>query len=116
MRISIKIVVLAILLSGAFALFYRFFLSTKMADNAGWTPEGLSQIVNSSNNLGLKLFELIQQSNSNNNIVISPYGVFSNLLLLYNGAGGETYEELKNVLNSSEQTMLIQILENYMIF
>ena len=102
MRISIKIVVLAILLSGAFALFYEIFLSTKMADNAGWTPEGLSQIVNSSNNLGLELFKIIQQNNQNNNIIISPYGVFSNLLLLYNGAGGETYEELKNVLNLSE--------------
>ena len=103
MRIPIKIVILAILLSGVFALFYRFFyLSTKMADNTGWTPEGLSQIVNSSNNLGLKLFKLIQQNNPNNNIMISPYGVFSNLLLLYNGAGGETYEELKNVLNLSE--------------
>ncbi|MCG2868578.1 MAG: serpin family protein [Candidatus Nanopusillus sp.] len=103
MRISIKIVILVVLLSGVSALFYGFFhLSTKMADNAGWTPEGLSQIVNSSNNLGLKLFELIQQNNPNNNIIISPYGVFSNLLLLYNGAGGETYEELKNVLNLSE--------------
>jgi len=96
MRIPVKIVILVVLLIGVFALFYEFFyLSTKMANNAGWTPEGLSQIVNSSNNLGLKLFELIQQSNSNNNIVISPYGVFSNLLLLYNGAGGETYEEIK---------------------
>ena len=102
MRISIKIVILVLLLSGVFALFYRFFLSTKIADNAGWTPEGLSQIVNSSNNLGLELFKIIQQNNQNNNIIISPYGVFSNLLLLYNGAGGETYEELKNVLNLSE--------------
>jgi serpin B len=103
MRVSIKIVILVLLLSGAFALFYKFFyLSTKMADNTGWTPEGLSQVVNSSNNLGLELFKLIQQNNLNNNIIISPYGVFSNLLLLYNGAGGETYEELKNVLNLSE--------------
>ena len=103
MRIPVKIVILVVLLIGVFALFYGFFhLSTKMANNTGWTPEGLSQIVNSSNNLGLKLFELIQQSNPNNNIVISPYGVFSNLLLLYNGAGGETYEEIKNVLNPSE--------------
>jgi len=103
MRIPVKIVILVILLSGVFALFYGFFhLSTKMANNVGWTPEGLSQIVNSSNNLGLKLFKLIQQSDLNSNIIISPYGVFSNLLLLYNGAGGKTYEELKNVLNLSE--------------
>jgi len=103
MRIPVKIVILVILLSGVFALFYVFFhLSIKMANNAGWTPKGLSQIVNSSNNLGLKLFKLIQQSNPNNNIIISPYGVFSNLLLLYNGAGGETYGELKNILNLSE--------------
>jgi serpin B len=103
MRIPVKIVILVILLSGVFILFYGFFhLSTKMANNIGWTPEGLSQIVNSNNDLGLKLFKLIQQNNPNNNIIISPYGVFLNLLLLYNGAGGETYEELKNVLNLSE--------------
>jgi len=103
MRIPVKIVILVVLLIGVFALFYRFFyLSTKMANNTGWTSEGLSQIANSSNNLGLKLFKLIQQTNPNNNIIISPYGVFSNLLLLYNGASGKTYEELKNVLNLSE--------------
>ena len=103
MKIPIKIAILVILLSGVFVLFYgSFHSSTKIAKNTGWTPEGLSQIVNSSNNLGLKLFKLIQQNNPNNNIMISPYGVFSNLLLLYNGAGGETYEELKNILNLNE--------------
>jgi len=103
MRITVKIVILVILLSGVFVLFYEsFYSSTKIAKNTGWTPEGLSQIVNSSNSFGLKLFKLIQQSNPNNNIMISPYGVFSTLLLLYNGAGGKTYEELKNVLNLNE--------------
>jgi serpin B len=103
MRLYIKITLVALLGIVLIFLFYEFSnTSTKVAKNAGWTPEGLSHVVNSSNNLGLKLFKVIQQSNPNSNIMISPYGVFSNLLLLYNGAGGETYEELKNILNLSE--------------
>ncbi|MDT7891006.1 MAG: serpin family protein [Candidatus Nanopusillus sp.] len=103
MRLYTKIALVALLGIVSIFLFYEFSnTSVKVAKNAGWTPEGLSHVVNSSNNLGLKLFKVIQQNNPNSNIMISPYGVFSNLLLLYNGAGGETYEELKNILNLSE--------------
>ncbi len=103
MRLYIKITLVALLGIVLIFLFYEFSNTPiKIAKNTGWTPEGLSHVVNSSNNLGLKLFKLIQQDNPNSNIMISPYGIFSNLLLLYNGAGGETYEELKNILNLSE--------------
>jgi serpin B len=103
MRLYTKIALVALLGIVLIFLFYEFSnTSTKIAKNTGWTSEGLSHVVNSSNNLGLKLFKVIQQDNPNSNIMISPYGVFSNLLLLYNGAGGETYEELKNILNLSE--------------
>ena len=103
MRLYTKIALVALLGIVLIFLFYEFpNTPIKTAKNTGWTPEGLSQVVNSSNNLGLKLFKLIQQNNLNSNIMISPYGIFSNLLLLYNGAGGETYEELKNILNLSE--------------
>jgi len=103
MRLHIKITLIALLGIVLIFLFYEFSNTPiKIAKNTGWTPEGLSHVVNSSNNFGLKLFKVIQQDNPTSNIMISPYSVFSNLLLLYNGAGGETYEELKNILNLSE--------------
>ena len=103
MRLYTKIILVALLGIVLIFLFYEFpNTSVKVAKNAGWTPEGLSHVVNSSNSFGLKLFKVIQQSTPNSNIMMSPYGVFSNLLLLYNGAGRETYEELKNILNLGE--------------
>lgn len=48
-------------------------------------------------------FKLLQKAyqSDEENIIISPLAVAHNLALLYNGAGGDTAEELKNLLGSS---------------
>jgi len=59
-----------------------------------------SQSIQKDNNaFALSLYLKLDQKDTN--IVFSPYGIFSNLALLYFGAQGKTADQIKNVLHLS---------------
>ena len=57
------------------------------------------QIVNSSQQFGLKLFKEINKTEGDKNIFISPLSVSTAFGMALNGAGGQTYDDIKSVLN-----------------
>ncbi|MCD4790519.1 MAG: serpin family protein [Bacteroidales bacterium] len=61
--------------------------------------EKAKAIVNADNTFGIKLFKnLVENSNEEENIIISPLSVSIALGMTYNGANGETKEAMENTL------------------
>jgi len=56
------------------------------------------QLVNSSQNFGIKLFKEINEQDAEKNIFISPLSVSMALGMTMNGAAGKTYEDMRTTL------------------
>lgn len=56
------------------------------------------KLVESSNNFAFDLFKEINKDEENQNLMISPLSVSAALAMTYNGANGNTKEEIKNTL------------------
>ncbi|HEM49310.1 MAG TPA: serpin family protein [Caldithrix sp.] len=56
------------------------------------------ELVTTSQNFGLKLFQAINQVDTSENIFISPLSVSMALGMTLNGANGQNYEDMKNTL------------------
>jgi len=67
------------------------------------------QIVESDNKFGLKLFKQIVKEEKDKNVFISPLSVAMALGMTYNGASGETYEHLIDMLTSLDPKVRFQI-------
>lgn len=57
-----------------------------------------SELISSNQSFGLKLFQSVTQTDSAENIFISPLSVSMALGMTLNGAAGQTYEDMKNTL------------------
>ena len=55
-------------------------------------------LIEADKNFGLKLFQAINESDSSDNIFVSPLSVSLALGMTLNGASGQTYEDMKNTL------------------
>jgi serpin B len=80
-------------------------LQPPLANDTGWTQEGVQEVVNANNKFALKLYSQIAKSETGN-IFYSPYSIFSALTITYEGAREETAEEMKNVLHLPETSIL----------
>ena len=67
-------------------------------DDSRSTPQGMSEVVNASNQFALDLY-LNLSGTEEGNIFFSPYSIFSALAMTYEGALGLTHEEMQNVLH-----------------
>jgi len=78
--------------------------STTKADDSKSTPEGVNKIINSNNqfafDLYLKLKDVPEYNESN--IFSSPYSISTALAMTYEGARGQTAEEMQSVFHFPE--------------
>jgi serine protease inhibitor len=86
-----------------------FFSSTIcLADELSNSFETLSSsdslLVEAINNFSFNIFEKILEENPDTNIVLSPFSISYALAMAYNGAGGDTREAMKNVMELGELT------------
>lgn len=75
------------------------------ADDLGFTKQGINEVINASNRFSFNLFSKIFKSESGN-IFYSPYSIFAGLAMTYEGANGQTSDEIKNVFNLPDEKIL----------
>lgn len=104
----VGIVLLMITLVPAVAVFLFFpYPPTKppKANDTGSTPQGIQEVVKANNQFAFKLyFELVKTETGN--VFYSPYSIFSALAMTYEGARGETADEMKTVFGFPESRIL----------
>ncbi|MEA3343414.1 MAG: serpin family protein [archaeon] len=75
-----------------------------MADDAGATPEKVSSVVNANNQFAFELYSKYKDDPKykNTNIFFSPYSISTALAMTYEGARGQTAEEMQSVVHFPE--------------
>ncbi len=71
----------------------------EISKDVAFGEKDYEKIVSPANELGFKLLKEVE-ADENNNIFISPTSLFMALAMVYNGAEGETKEEIAQVLHS----------------
>jgi len=74
-------------------------------DDAGSTQQGIQAVVNANNKFAFDLYSELDKS-ANGNIFYSPYSIFAALAMTYEGARGQTAEEIKSVFHFPESNVL----------
>ncbi len=67
-----------------------------IANETGWTEEGVESVVNANNQFAFKLYSEYSKT-SNENIFFSPYSISTAVGMAYEGAKGETASEIQSV-------------------
>jgi serpin B len=75
------------------------------ADDTGSTQQGIQTVVNANNKFAFDLYSELDKS-KNENIFYSPYSVSAALAMIYEGARGQTAEEIKSVFHFPENNIL----------
>jgi len=76
----------------------------KLDDN-GWSEQGIQEVVNANNQFALDLYSKLNED-EDGNIFYSPYSIFSSLAMTYEGAKGQTAEEMELVLHYPDKNIL----------
>ncbi|MGY4884164.1 MAG: serpin family protein [Nanobdellota archaeon] len=103
------IILCSIILIGI--LVYGFFnlgmsdVFVKAADDKGATIEGVKEVVNANNQFSIDLYSRIK-NDSEGNIFFSPWSISNAMAMVYEGARGETAEEIKDVFYFPEEDSL----------
>ncbi|MBW3004564.1 serpin family protein [Candidatus Woesearchaeota archaeon] len=66
-------------------------------DDTGATPEGVAELVKANNQFGLDIYSKVSQEPGN--VFISPWSLASALSMTYEGARGQTADEMKTVMH-----------------
>jgi len=106
--LTIAIVLLMVSGVTATAVYFLFPYEPKQppqAYDAGSTSQGISQIVNANNQFAFELYLELDKSEQGN-IFYSPYSIFSALAMTYEGAKGQTADEMKSVFHFPESNIL----------
>ncbi len=105
-----KLIVLSlIILIGI--LLYSFFnlgmsdIFVKAADDRGATAEGVEEAVRANNQFSIDLYSKIKDD-SEGNIFFSPWSISNAMAMVYEGARGETANEIQNVFYFPEEDSL----------
>lgn len=104
----VGIALLMITLVPAVAAFFLFpYPPTKppKANDTGSTLQGIREVVRANNQFAFKLYSELVKAETGN-VFYSPYSVFSALAMTYEGARGETAEEMKTVFGFPESNVL----------
>lgn len=74
-------------------------------DDTGSTQSGIQQVINANNQFAFALYSELDKSETEN-IFYSPYSIFSALAITYEGAKGQTAQEMKSVFHFPETDIL----------
>ena len=75
------------------------------SDDTGWSEEGAQEVIDANNQFALELYTELSK-NGKENIFYSPYSIFAALGMTYEGAKGETKDEIKSVFHFPEDSTL----------
>ena len=75
----------------------RLDVDFKKADDTGVTEENKKTIISANNKFALNLYAHLSSEKPNKNIFFSPYGVFTAMAMAYEGANGQTANEMQSV-------------------
>ncbi len=75
--------------------------SLSSLDTSGVTPSSVSELVQGANEFAFEIYSKLAEENKN--VFLSPYSIHTCLSLVYEGARGETEEEMREVLNLPEE-------------
>jgi len=86
----------------------------KMADDTGVTEEDKRSIISANNKFALDLYSYLNFENSNKNIFFSSYSIFTTMAMAYEGASGQTANEIQSVFyfpknNNDRRSAIAQI-------
>ena len=73
--------------------------ATVPVDDTGSTPEGINAVVESNNELAFDLYSQFKKESNGDNIFYSPYSISAALAMTYEGAKGQTADEMKSVFH-----------------
>ncbi|MDK2907577.1 MAG: serpin [Candidatus Woesearchaeota archaeon] len=99
--IFVLIIISAVSATGLLFLFPYQPDQPPKADDTNATQYGTQEVVNAVNQFAFDLYYQLEQSETGN-IFYSPYSIFSALAMTYEGAKGETAEEMESVLHFPE--------------
>lgn len=99
--IFVLIIISAVSATGLIFLFPYQPDQPPKADDTNATQYGTQEVVNAINQFAFDLYYQLEQSESGN-IFYSPYSIFSALAMTYEGANGETADEMESVLHFPE--------------
>lgn len=106
--LTIAIALLMVAVVTATAVYFLFPYEPKQpptADDVGSTPQGIQQVVNANNQFAFELYSDLDKSTSEN-IFFSPYSISAALAMTYEGAKGQTADEMKSVFHFPENNLL----------
>ena len=75
------------------------------ADNTGSTEQGIQAVVNANNQFAFDLYSELDK-NEDGNMFYSPYSISAALAMTYEGAKGQTADEMKSVFHFPEENIL----------
>ena len=75
------------------------------SDDTGWSEEGAQEVIDANNQFALELYTELSK-NGKENIFYSPYSISAALAMTYEGAKGETKDEIKSVFHFPEDSTL----------
>ncbi len=75
------------------------------ADDTGSTQQGIQEVVSANNKFAFKLYSELDKAEQGN-IFYSPYSMSAALAMTYEGARGQTADEMKSVFNFPESNIL----------
>jgi serpin B len=80
--------------------------SPPAADDTGSTSEGIQEVVDANNQFAFELYSELDKTSQGKNVFYSPYSISSALAMTYEGAKGQTADEMKNVFHFPESSIL----------
>ena len=75
------------------------------ADDTGSTSQGVQEVVNANNQFAFELYSELNKA-EDSNIFYSPYSISAALAITYEGAKGQTADEMKSVFHFPETSTL----------
>ena len=75
------------------------------ADDTGFTQQGIQEVVNANNQFAFDLYSKLDESEEGN-VFYSPYSISAALAMTYEGAKGQTADEMKSVFHFPENNIL----------
>ena len=75
------------------------------ADDAGSTQQGIQEVVKANNQFAFELYSELDKA-ENDNMFYSPYSISAALAMTYEGAKGQTADEMKSVFHFPESSTL----------
>src|SRR3989338_7114029 len=106
--LTIGIALLMVAIVTATAVLFLFPYEPKQppkVDDVGSTPQGMEEVVNANNRFAFELYSELDKSEKEN-IFYSPYSISAALAMTYEGAKGQTANEMKSVFHFPEGNIL----------